>query len=109
MAQPYLDRLQQLIRDVESDRYNLACKHFFSGAALYVDGYICASLTPKGLAFKLSESRCDNLIAEKVAVPMQYFDDAPFKRGYVLFPEFESLGIKDIREYFEECIRHCVG
>ena len=33
----------------------LACKHFFSGAAAYANGRIFMSLTPVGLALKLPE------------------------------------------------------
>ena len=59
MAHPYLEQLQILVRNIDRGDVELVSKHFFSGAALYADGKICASLTPAGLAFKLSQQRCD--------------------------------------------------
>ena len=104
MAQPYFDDLTLLVRDIDPGSYDLTCKHFFSGAALYVDGQICASLTPKGLAFKLSESRCAELFAENAAIPMQYFDNSPVKQGYIMIPDIGNLGKGEIHDYFNECI-----
>jgi len=34
---------------------DLKCKHFFSGAVVYVNGKICITLTPAGFAVKLPE------------------------------------------------------
>jgi len=104
MAQPYLDDLTELVRDIDSRSIDLACKHFFSGAALYADGQICASLTPKGLAFKLPEARCAELFAGNTAIPLRYFDKSPVKRGYILIPDIGALSKRDIRSYFKECI-----
>jgi len=109
MAQPYLDELTQLVHDIDSGGFDMTCKHFFSGAALYADGQICASLTPKGLAFKLPESRCAALFAENAAVPMRYFDNSPAKRGYILIPDIDVLSKRDIRNYFDECIAYATG
>lgn len=109
MAQPYLDELTQLVHDIDSGGFDMTCKHFFSGAALYVDGQICASLMPKGLAFKLPESRCAELLGENAAVPMQYFDNSPVKRGYILIPDIDVLSKRDIRNYFDECIAYATG
>ncbi len=47
MAQPYLDQLEKLISAVAPSSDDLACKHFFSGAALYMKQNICATLTQK--------------------------------------------------------------
>jgi hypothetical protein len=58
VAQPYLNALQELIASELPGVPGLVCKHFFSGAALYSNMTICASLTPSGLAFKLPEQRC---------------------------------------------------
>jgi len=109
MAQPYLDELTQLVHDIDSGGFDMTCKHFFSGAALYADGQICASLTPKGLAFKLPESRCAALFAENAAIPLQYFDKSPVKRGYILIPDIDVLSKRDIRNYFDECIAYATG
>lgn len=109
MAQPYLDQLRELVSSVHADRCDLACKHFFSGAALYCGDHICASLTPKGLAFKFSEHRCEELITRGGAVPLRYFDKSPIKRNHVLFPDFRDLDEADISSYFEECMSYVTG
>jgi hypothetical protein len=106
MAQPYLDQLEKLVRSLAPGRDDLICKHFFSGAALYVQDRICASLSPKGLAFKLGSSRCENILAQGRAIPLQYFDNAPIKRDYILLPDVQNLDDTDLIAYFEECFAH---
>ncbi len=105
MAQPYLDQLRALVSAADGRR-NLVCKHFFSGAAVYVEGNICASLTPKGLAFKLPETRCNDLFKQGKAIPLKYFDRSPIKRGYALLPEFRELSDTGISSYLDECIAY---
>ena len=106
MAQPYLDQLEKLISAVAPSSDDLACKHFFSGAALYMKQNICATLTPKGLAFKLPKQRCEHILAQGKAIPLQYFDNSPIKEGYILLPDFRDLSDTDIFSYFEECVAH---
>ena len=56
MAEPYFERLSQIVsgfRPLLIDGVTLETKHFFSGAALYANGNICASLSPAGFAIKL--------------------------------------------------------
>ena len=58
MAKIYLEKLRGLIERLplnRRERDDVTCKHFFSGAAAYVDGRIFMTLTPKGLALKLPE------------------------------------------------------
>ena len=58
MAEPYLTRLAQIVAEIgplPSGGATLESKHFFSGAALYVNGKIFASLSPAGFAVKLPE------------------------------------------------------
>jgi TfoX/Sxy family transcriptional regulator of competence genes len=104
MAQPYLSQLQEIANDVGLGEGELVCRHFFSGAALYARGKIIASLSPNGLAFKLSHARCDEVLSEGIAVPMCYFRKSPAKRGYVLFEDVDQLSKDDIRRYLQECI-----
>ncbi len=106
MAHPYLKQLQDLVGTVNRGDVELVCKHFFSGAALYADGKICASLTPAGLAFKLSQQRCKDLIDSRIAVPLCYFEGAPKKTNYALFPELDDLSSTSISAYFNECIKN---
>src|SRR5206468_9745727 len=47
MAEPYRERLATLVRVARPSNAHgvrLECRHFFSGAALYANGTICASL-----------------------------------------------------------------
>ena len=106
MAHPYLKQLQDLVGTVKRGDVELVCKHFFSGAALYADGKICASLTPAGLAFKLPQQRCKDLIDSHIAVPLCYFEGAPKKNNYALFPELDELSSISISAYFNECIEN---
>ena len=104
MAQPYLNRLIALVEGPDLDGYNLTCKHFFSGAALFVDKRMCASLTPKGIAFRLPQERCRELFAAGIAEPMRYFENSPVKKEYVLFPDVEKLNQAEINGFFRESI-----
>jgi len=63
----------------------LEVKHFFSGAALYVDGKFCVSWSPVGLAFKLPEPEVSNLINSGKAKSLKYFPNGNIKKGYALF------------------------
>lgn len=109
MAQPYLDQLRELVSVIGPNNHDPMCKHFFSGAALYVGHNICASLTPKGLAFKLPESRCEELIARDKAIPLRYFDNSPIKQSYVLLSDFRDLSDTAITSYLEECIAYAAS
>ena len=86
MAQPYLAMLSQMIVSLElpiSKSVVLECKHFFSGAALYADGQICASLTPAGFGLKLPKEVRDRMIDEGEGEELKYFENAPVKREYI--------------------------
>ncbi len=109
MAHPYLEQLQNLVRGDFRGDVDLVCKHFFSGAVLYANGRICASLSPAGLAFKLGNKRSDELIAGEVAVPLCYFKGAPTKSNYVLFPDPDELTSRSIRSYFNESIQYSLN
>lgn len=88
MAKEYLDKLSTFIEKVLTSRpqnTSFECKHFFSGAALYVDNRICITLTPVGLAIKLPEKMRENLFQNKLATPLRYFPNGPFKKEYALF------------------------
>ena len=106
MARPYLTALECLVARELPGTPGLACKHFFSGAALYSNSSICASLTPVGIAFKLPEYRCSALIASGRALPLRYFAMSPVKKGYVLFPNTSSFTAAEVASYFRECVLH---
>ena len=85
MAQPWLSDLQALA-DTLALHGDITCKHFFSGAAAYKDGQIFMSLSPAGLALKLPEQTCADLIS-KGAKPLKYFANSPAKKGYAVLPD----------------------
>ena len=90
MAKIFLDQLTRLIDRATSGRIadvNLECKHFFSGAAVYANGRICASLTPVGFAIKLPKESRDMLLKRRGVKPLRYFAKGPVKKGYVVLPK----------------------
>ena len=89
MAKAQLEALQALVDRILADQCAagaIACKHFFSGAAAYSDAHIFMTLTPAGLALKLSEHDRAQLAALG-AMPLRYFPNAPIKKDYVVLPD----------------------
>jgi len=107
MAKPYFEKLQTLINllDVKS-QVQSACevKHFFSGAAFYVNNKICVSWSPAGLAFKLTDQEADKYIATGEAIPLKYFAKGHIKKGYALFENPDSSPIEKWMPYFLKAI-----
>lgn len=88
MAEPYLKELQSIVEraDMRRDQADaVSCKHFFSGAAAYVDGHIFMTFTTVGLALKLPQDDRNTLFGQG-AKPLQYFPKAPVKKDYALLP-----------------------
>lgn len=86
MAEPYLTRLNELIGRLVLEADLVAAvrsRHFFSGAAAYIDGKIFMTLTPVGLALKLPQADCSSRFADG-AKPLQHFPNAPIKKNYVI-------------------------
>jgi TfoX/Sxy family transcriptional regulator of competence genes len=86
MAELYLERLSGKITSLNlltPEEVVLECKHFFSGAALYANGQICATLTTAGFGLKLPAGVRNRLIEEKAGQALRYFDKAPVKKEYV--------------------------
>ncbi len=76
MAEPFLEQLSQIVGELSSvtfENVTLETKHFFSGAALYANGKICASLSPSGFALKLPTDVRERLIAEGRAKVFRFF------------------------------------
>ncbi len=108
MAEPYLERLSQLVSRLEppqSIQVDLEARHFFSGAALYADQKICTILGPDGLALKLPEDRRQFLIGEGKGAPFRFFPNGPIKREYVLLSDstFQDEGT------LQELIKSSIG
>ena len=86
MAEPYLELLTQKITNLgllTSGQVALECRHFFSGAALYANGKLCASLTPAGFGLKLPAEIRDRMIDAGEGRELRYFENAPVKRDYI--------------------------
>jgi len=88
MAKIYVNKLSLLVEKVGlNDKVlsEIEIKHFFSGAALYINKTICVSWSPAGLAFKLGEEESSNLINSHKAIPLKYFPKGHIKKGYAVF------------------------
>jgi hypothetical protein len=108
MAKEYFKQLSELIDklNLESETTRaFEVKHFFSGAAFYVDGKICVSISPVGLAFKLPEKEVDKLISSGNAKPLRYFPTGPIKKNYALFEAPTLTMVKRWRKYFMKAVK----
>ncbi len=108
MAKVYLTNLVELLDALEiksEPTISLEIRHLFSGAALYVNGVICASWSPVGLAFKLPEREVDKLITSGKAIPLKYFPKGHVKKGYALFEAPDLKEKKQWKSYFSKAIK----
>jgi hypothetical protein len=111
MAKEYLEKLSAFIEKAAaeiSEDIHLECKHFFSGAALYVEERICISLSPVGLALKLPEATKSKLLKNNKAIPLRYFAKGPIKKDYVLFPDGIGKGGKALHKFANESIQYAL-
>ena len=109
MAEPYRERLATLLRVARLNRVRglrLECKHFFSGAALYASGTICASLTPVGFAVKLPEGLRAALLRQHRGRPLRYFRGGPIKKEYVVLSDAILSQPTAVRGLLRESIRY---
>jgi len=86
MAEPHLRELRSIVERacvMSEIAAEISCRHFFSGAAAYVDGHIFMTLTTVGLALKLPEDD-RRMLFGKGAKPLRYFAKAPVKKDYAL-------------------------
>lgn len=90
MTIKYLSELRSLFQKVELagiDNIKLEFEHFFSGAAVYANGKICATLSPAGFALKLSKPDIDSLLESKENKRLRYFPKSPIKKDYVVISD----------------------
>jgi len=106
MAEKYLKELIEVMDNVRFKDVSLEYKHFFSGAAVYVNGKICMSLTPVGFALKLSEESRKFLKKEKGAKPLRYFPKAPIKKEYVILPNEMLSDQKELNLWIKESVKY---
>jgi hypothetical protein len=110
VAASYLSELRGIVAGCVARQQfeSVVCKHFFSGAAAYVDGRIFATLTPVGLAIKLGDASCQTLLGQG-AIPLRYFPSAPIKRGYVLFEDVGRVDADRLAALFAESIANVLA
>lgn len=103
MAKAYFEKLSALLEELHIEdeiAKPMEVKHFFSGAALYVNKTMCASWSPAGLAFKLEEQEVNKLIKNGNATPLKYFLKGHVKKGYALFEEPNKKKASHWKKYF---------
>ena len=104
MAEPYLELLSHIVDrlgPVSAENVTLKAQHFFSGAALYANGKICASLSPAGFAVKLPAELRQSLINERKGKEFRFFPKGPIKREYALLSEAIIQDAKALRKLIE--------
>ena len=109
MAEPYLEIPAEKIAAADlpaSDGVLLETRHFFSGAALYANGNICASLTPAGFGLKLPAEVRDRLIEKGEGRKLRYFAKAPIKKQYVALSQSVVDDPDALRSLLEQCIAY---
>jgi len=112
LAEPYLEQLSQIVDRLEPallKNVTFETKHFFSGAALYANGKICASLSPSGLAVKLPEELRQSLIAEGKATEFRFFDNGPIKREYVALSDAIVEDLKALHQFIDISASYAAG
>jgi len=103
MAKIYFEKLNNLINQLNLDSdilKTIEVKHFFSGAALYINNKICVSWSPSGLAFKLPQQEVNNLINKEKAIPLKYFPKGHIKKYYAVFEQPEKRTADYWQPYF---------
>ena len=107
MAKEYFAKLSKLITqlDLKTENPNIEIKHFFSGAAIYVNGKIRISLSPVGLALKLPDEEVKELIKSDRASHLKYFPEGNIKKGYALFETPDLTRTSHWKKYFVNAIQ----
>jgi TfoX/Sxy family transcriptional regulator of competence genes len=112
MAKKYRDRLAAMVDETTPKTLHgaeLECRHFFSGAALYVNGMICASLTPVGFALKLPEPSRAVLLRTRRAHRLRYFPAGPIKKDYVVLSRAILNSPTYLRRWLLASIKYVAG
>lgn len=112
MAESCLQRLSRMIAKLKSpmvEGVDLECKHFFSGAALYANGNICATLTPVGLGLKLPVDSRKELMDAADGNELRHFEQAPIKKEYVAISQALLNDPKRLNKLILQSIEHAVG
>lgn len=103
MAKEYFEKLSSLVEKLNLTKEissEIEIKHFFSGAALYINKSICVSWSPVGLAFKLPDKEVSKLLNTGKAKPLKYFPKGHVKKGYALFENPADKAPSTWKKYF---------
>ena len=112
MAEPYLKNLMIKIEilDINYDEgVVFECKHFFSGAALYANGNICATLTPVGFGIKLPTESVTNVIDTGDGKELRYFENSPIKKEYVVLSQTVIDDPDRLKNLIRQSIAYVLG
>ena len=112
MAEPYLERLSQIVTRlglVSAESVTLETQHFFSGAALYANGRICASLSPAGFAVKLPALLRSSLIHERKGKEFRFFTKGPIKREYIALSDSVIQNEEMLQKLIDTSVSYAVG
>ena len=105
MAEPFLSDLKSIVTNSVRSGASVDCRHFFAGAAAYLEGRIFATLTPVGLAFKMADPVREALLEADGSL-LRYFPTAPIKREYVLFADPDLLDAPRLTLLMSQSISH---
>ena len=112
MAEPYFRLLNEIIErlgPLQFEKVELESKHFFSGAALYANGKIFASLSPAGFAIKLPAERRKRLIEGGKGSEFRFFEKGPIKKEYIGLSELIISDDAALRELIELSVGYALG
>ena len=112
MAEPYLEQLSQIVDRLGSASFKgvmLETKHFFSGAALYANGKICATLSPSGFALKLPSELRQSLIDQGKAAEFRFFKSGPIKREYAALSDAVVEDEEALHPLIETSVTYVAG
>ena len=90
MSNPSWKPLQEALENAAeefSPPLELRFKPMFGGAGVYGGAKMFASLSHAGLALKLASPDRAEALKIEGAKPLQYSDDAPVSKTYVVFPD----------------------
>jgi len=87
----------------------IECKHFFSGAAVYANGKIAASLSPAGFALKLPAFERQELIQAGSGTEFRFFPNGPIKKEYVLLTDPIIDDNEQYQNLFAKSIEYVIG
>lgn len=87
----------------------LEARHFFSGAALFANGKICASLSPAGFAVKLPAKVKQSLLDECKGKEFRFFPNGPIKREYVALSKWIIEDEGALQNLIDMSVSYVVG